>query len=108
MSYTVLAIFVNRGLFESYEGNVLVVGMVSVVPEMVVVIIYMVEGFILEKLPKDANKENCRRKKGGWRHARPNGWVIIRSFGQAQSRAGRISMMGVLEYLAFSDVSTVR
>jgi hypothetical protein len=38
--------------------------MMSVVPEMVVVI--MVEGFILEKLPKDARKENCRRKKGGW------------------------------------------
>jgi hypothetical protein len=66
MSYTVLAIFMNRGLFESYERNVLVVGMVSVVPEMVVGIIYMVEGFILEKLPKDARKENCRRKKGGW------------------------------------------
>jgi len=33
---------------------------------MVVVIIYMVEGFILEKLPKDARKENCRKKKGGW------------------------------------------
>jgi uncharacterized membrane protein (DUF485 family) len=66
MSYTVLVTFVNRGLFESYEGNVFVVGMMSAVPEMVVVIIYMVEGFILEKHPKDARKENCRRKKGGW------------------------------------------
>ncbi|PMD64225.1 uncharacterized protein K444DRAFT_609189 [Hyaloscypha bicolor E] len=66
MSYTVLVTFVDRGLFGSYEGNVLVVGMMSVLPEMVVVIIYIVEGFILEKLPKDARKEKCRRKKGGW------------------------------------------
>jgi hypothetical protein len=66
MSYTTLVTFVDRGLFESYEGNVLVVGMMSVLPEMVVVIIYMVEGLVLEKLPKDARKEKCRRKKGGW------------------------------------------
>jgi hypothetical protein len=66
MIYTVLVTFMDRDLFKSYEGDVLVIGVMAVLPEMVVVIIYMAEGFTLQQLPKDIKKKNCQRKKGGW------------------------------------------
>lgn len=65
LTYTVLVTFMNGGFFKSYEGGVLVVGLMTSLPEMVVVIIYMVEGFTLEQLPKDVKKEKCR-KRGRW------------------------------------------
>ena len=54
-------------MFKSYEGNVHVIGLMALLPEMIVVVIYMVEGFTLPRLEKDKRKEKkCRRKKGGW------------------------------------------
>lgn len=64
--YMVLVTFLNKWLFKSFEGNVKVIGLMAVAPEMVVVIIYVVEGFTLERLPKDVRREKCRRKRGGW------------------------------------------
>ncbi|KAE9363244.1 hypothetical protein N431DRAFT_390915, partial [Stipitochalara longipes BDJ] len=53
MIYTLLITFWDRNLFKSYEGDVLVIGLMAVLPEMVVVVIYIIEGFTLERLPKD-------------------------------------------------------
>jgi protein-S-isoprenylcysteine O-methyltransferase Ste14 len=68
--YTILVTFLDRNVFKSYDGNVIVVGLMAVLPEMIVVIIYMVEGFRLERLPKDKrdkkSKSKCRRKRTGW------------------------------------------
>jgi hypothetical protein len=70
MLYTVLVTFWNRDLFKSYEGDVLVEGLMAVLPEMVVVVIYTIEGFNLERLPKDIRKKKknkkCCRRKGSW------------------------------------------
>ena len=69
MLYAALITFWNRDLFKSYEGNVLVLGIMAVLPEMVVVIIYTVEGFTLERLPKDIRKKNnkkCCKRNRGW------------------------------------------
>jgi hypothetical protein len=67
LMYTILVTFMDRNVFRSYGGNVLVIGLMAILPEMIVVIIYMVEGFTLPKLEKDKKKQKkCRRKKGGW------------------------------------------
>jgi hypothetical protein len=69
MLYTALVTFWNKGLFKSYEGDVLVIGLMAVLPEMFVVVISMIEGFTLERLPKDIRKKKnrkCRRRNGGW------------------------------------------
>jgi hypothetical protein len=69
MLYTALVTFWNKGLFKSYEGDVLVIGLMAVLPEMFVVVISMIEGFKLERLPKDIRKKKnrkCRRRNGGW------------------------------------------
>jgi len=69
MLYTVLVTFWNRDLFKSYEGDVLVEGLMAVLPEMVVVVIYTIEGFTLERLPKDIRKKKnkkCWRRNHGW------------------------------------------
>jgi hypothetical protein len=66
--YTILVTFLDRNVFKSYNGNVLVVGLMSVLPEMIVVINYMVEGFRIERLPKDrkGKKSKCGRRRSGW------------------------------------------
>lgn len=66
LMYTMLTTFMDRNVFKAYEGNVLVVGLMAVLPEMIVVIIYMIEGFTLERLPKDKKKPKCNRKRSGW------------------------------------------
>lgn len=67
--YTVLVTFFNSGVFKTWDGNVIVMSLMAVLPEMVVVIIYTIEGFEMERLPKDPKKEKkCGkgRKRDGW------------------------------------------
>jgi hypothetical protein len=66
LMYSVLTTFMDKNVFKAYEGNVHVIGLMSMLPEMIVVIIYMVEGFTLERLPKDKKKRKCQRKRTGW------------------------------------------
>jgi hypothetical protein len=67
LMYTILSTFMDRNVFKSYEGNVHVISLMALLPEMIVVVIYMAEGFTLPRLEKDKRTEKkCRRKKGGW------------------------------------------
>lgn len=70
MIYTTLTTFMNEGLFQSADGDVLVIGLMVLLPEMAVSVMYMVQGFTLPRMEKDKRKEKkkCRRgkKRSGW------------------------------------------
>jgi hypothetical protein len=68
--YTILTTFMNDGLFQGADGNVLVIGLMVLLPEILVSVVYMVAGFALPRMEKDKRKgkKKCSRgkKRGGW------------------------------------------
>jgi hypothetical protein len=63
--YTILATFMDRNVFRTFEGDVLVVGLMAVLPESIVVVVYVVEGFMMPRLVKDKRKKRKGGRKGG-------------------------------------------
>jgi hypothetical protein len=66
LMYTILTTFMDRNVFRAYEGNVLVIGLMAVLPEMIVVVLYVVEGFMMPRLEKDKWKKSRGGRKSGW------------------------------------------
>lgn len=44
----------------------LVIGLMAVLPEMIVVVLYVVEGFMMPRLEKDKWKKSRGGRKSGW------------------------------------------
>ena len=44
----------------------LVIGLMAVLPEMIVVVLYVIEGFMIPRLEKDKGKKRKGGRKSGW------------------------------------------
>lgn len=50
--YTTLIIFYNGDTFKTWNRNVIALGVMTILPEVIVVVIYIIEGFTLDQSPK--------------------------------------------------------
>lgn len=79
--YAVLVTFWNSNVFESYNGNLIVLALMSVLPEIIVVIIYVVEGLTLPPLPQDQRtgkqKKQCRSQRFQWFYRNTHGAQLL-------------------------------
>ncbi len=51
----------------------LVIGLMAVLPEMIVFVLYVVEGFMMPRLGKD----KCKKRKGGGKSGWPSGPELL-------------------------------
>ncbi len=56
----------DRNVFRTYKWNVLVIELMAVLPEMIVVVVYVVEGFMMPRLEKYRWKKRKGGRKSGW------------------------------------------